>query len=68
MLPCLGRPDDIVVADPDPALREMLVRERDKMAERIAFLESNRDALTRYIEVMDRLDGRLTSDTMGDGC
>ena len=54
MLPCLGRPQEIVVADPDPVLREMLVRERDRMAERIAFLEQNREALTRYIEAMDQ--------------
>jgi DNA-binding transcriptional MerR regulator len=54
MLPCLDQPQDIVVANPDPELREILVRERARMAERISFLEHNLDALTRYIEAMDR--------------
>jgi DNA-binding transcriptional MerR regulator len=54
MIPCLNQPRDIFVADPDPELRELLVRERDKMTERITFLEQNRDALTRYIDAMDR--------------
>jgi DNA-binding transcriptional MerR regulator len=56
MLPCLNQPREIVVADPEPELRELLVTERDKMTERITFLEQNRDALTRYIEAMDRAD------------
>lgn len=54
MLPCLDQPQDIVVADPDPELRKTLVRERERMAERISLLEHNLDALTRYIEAMDR--------------
>lgn len=54
MLPCLDQPQDIVVADPDPELRKTLVRERERMAQRIALLEHNLDALTRYIEAMDR--------------
>lgn len=54
MLPCLDQPREIVVVDPDPGLREVLAHERDKMSERIKFLEHNRDALTRYIEAMDR--------------
>lgn len=54
MLPCLDQPQDIVVADPDPELRRILVRERERMAERISLLEHNLDALTRYIEAMDR--------------
>ena len=58
MLPCLDQPQDIVVADPDPELREILVRERERMAERIALLEHNRDALTRYIAAMDRSTGQ----------
>ncbi|WP_454853839.1 MerR family transcriptional regulator [Promicromonospora soli] len=55
MLPCLDQPQDIVVTDPDPELREILARERERMTERIAFLQHNRDALTRYIEAMDRI-------------
>jgi DNA-binding transcriptional MerR regulator len=54
MLPCLDQPQDIVVANPDPELREILVRERERMTERISLLEHNRAALTRYIEAMDR--------------
>lgn len=54
MLPCLNDTDATVVADPDPELRELLVEQRDKMTERISFLEQNRAALTRYIEAMDR--------------
>jgi DNA-binding transcriptional MerR regulator len=58
MLPCLDQPQDIVVANPDPELRKILVRERERMAGRIALLEHNRDALTRYIAAMDRSAGR----------
>jgi DNA-binding transcriptional MerR regulator len=54
MLPCLNQPQEIVVADPDPELREMLVRERDRMTERIALLEHHCKALTQYIAAMDR--------------
>lgn len=56
MLPCLDQPQRIVVRDPDPALRELLVRERDRMEERIAFLERSHEALARYIEAMDRAE------------
>lgn len=58
MLPCLDQPQDIVVANPDPELRKILVHERERMAERIALLEHNRDALTRYIAAMDRSAGQ----------
>lgn len=54
MLPCLNNTEATVVADPDPELRKVLVEQRDKMTERISFLEQNLDALTRYIEAMDR--------------
>lgn len=54
MLPCLNDTSGTIVADPDPELRAMLVEQRDKMVERIAFLGQNRDALTRYIDAMDR--------------
>lgn len=53
MLPCLNQGSRIVVADPDPELKELLIAQRDKMSERIACLEQNRDALTAYIEAMD---------------
>lgn len=54
MLPCLDQPQRIVVSNPDPELRDLLVRERDRMAERIAFLERSRESLIEYIEAMDR--------------
>jgi DNA-binding transcriptional MerR regulator len=54
ILPCLGQPDNLVVADPDPELRMLLVEQRDKMAERIAVLTQNLEALTHYIKAMDR--------------
>ena len=54
MLPCLNQPQEIVVTDPDPELREILVRERDRMTERIALLEHHCQALTQYIAAMDR--------------
>jgi DNA-binding transcriptional MerR regulator len=53
VLPCLHQ-EEIVVENADPRLRAMLVEQRDKMTERIAILEQNRDALTRYISAMDR--------------
>jgi DNA-binding transcriptional MerR regulator len=56
VLPCLTEPQEIVVADADPELRELLVSERDKMTARISVLEQNREALTRYIEAMDRAE------------
>ena len=53
ILPCLNQSQEIFVRDPDPQLRMMLVDQRNAMVERIAFLEQNRDALTRYIAAMD---------------
>jgi DNA-binding transcriptional MerR regulator len=60
MLPCLHQPQEIVVADADPELREMLVRERDRMTERIALLEHHSHTLTRYIAAMDRSTAATT--------
>ncbi|EWS80919.1 MerR family transcriptional regulator [Brachybacterium phenoliresistens] len=57
MLPCLDGTQATIVADPDPELRALLVEQREKMTERISFLEQNRDALTRYIEAMDAAQG-----------
>lgn len=54
ILPCLNQPQEIIVQDPDPELRRRLVDQRDAMIERIAILEQNRDALTRYIAAMDQ--------------
>lgn len=53
ILPCLDRPQTIVVSDPDPELRDTLVRERDRMTQKIDLLVQNRDSITRYIQAMD---------------
>lgn len=55
ILPCLNQPQEIHVRNPDPELRMTLVAQRDAMIERIASLEQNRDALTRYIAAMDQV-------------
>ncbi|AOS61824.1 MerR family transcriptional regulator [Actinoalloteichus hymeniacidonis] len=56
MLPCLNQPQEIVVADPDPRLRAILERERDRMTEKIGFLADNRDRISRYIEALERAE------------
>lgn len=53
ILPCLDQPQKIVVADPDPELRELLMHERARMSQKIDLLTQNRDALTRYIDALD---------------
>ena len=53
ILPCLDKPQAIVVRDADPQLRELLVQERDRMSAKIKFLSHNRDAITRYISALD---------------
>ncbi|WP_104182307.1 MerR family transcriptional regulator [Arthrobacter sp. B0490] len=54
ILPCLDKPQTIVVNDPDPELRELLAHERDRMSVKIDFLIQNRDAITRYIDALDQ--------------
>lgn len=56
MLPCLHQSQDIVVENPDPELRELLERERDRMTEKIEFLAHNRDAISRYIDALGRAE------------
>ncbi|MBT1544422.1 MerR family transcriptional regulator [Curtobacterium aurantiacum] len=53
VLPCLDKQQAIVVSNVEPGLRDMLVEERDRMAQKIDFLIQNRDALTAYIEALD---------------
>jgi DNA-binding transcriptional MerR regulator len=53
ILPCLGQPQTIVVSNADPALRALLVEQRDRMKRNIEFLVHNHEALTRYIEALD---------------
>nr|WP_228506622.1 MerR family transcriptional regulator [Plantibacter sp. VKM Ac-2880] len=61
MLPCLDQSQEIVVTDPDPELKAVLVREHERMAERILFLQHSHEALTRYLEAMDVADGHPRS-------
>ncbi|MFC7343958.1 MerR family transcriptional regulator [Saccharopolyspora griseoalba] len=56
MLPCLNQSQDIVVPNPDPELRELLERQRDRMTEKIEFLAHNRDAIARYIDALGRAE------------
>jgi DNA-binding transcriptional MerR regulator len=53
ILPCLTESQEIIVRDPDPELRVVLINQRDAMIERIATLGQLSDALTRYIAAMD---------------
>ncbi|WP_445442380.1 MerR family transcriptional regulator [Clavibacter sp. km1a] len=53
ILPCLDQPQTIVVRNAEPGLRDLLTRERDRMAEKIDFLMQNRDAITSYIAALD---------------
>lgn|SRR5688572_10804550 len=53
ILPCLDQEQAIVVRNIEPGLRDLLVQERDRMTQKIAFLTSNRDALSRYIAAVD---------------
>ncbi|MEI5674691.1 MULTISPECIES: MerR family transcriptional regulator [unclassified Nocardioides] len=53
ILPCLGKPQEIVVENSDPALRELLAQERDRMDEKIRFLTHNRDAITSYLQALE---------------
>ncbi|WP_114558423.1 MerR family transcriptional regulator [Desertihabitans aurantiacus] len=54
ILPCLGKPQVIVVEDADPELREILAEERDRMTEKIRFLTHNRDAIDSYLDALDQ--------------
>ncbi|WP_050056994.1 MerR family transcriptional regulator [Pseudarthrobacter siccitolerans] len=58
ILPCLDQEQAIVVRNIEPGLRDLLVQERDRMTQKIAFLTSNRDALSRYIAAVDVRAGR----------
>jgi DNA-binding transcriptional MerR regulator len=54
ILPCLGKPQVIVVEDADPELHDILAKERDRMSEKIRFLTQNRDAIDSYLEALDK--------------
>jgi DNA-binding transcriptional MerR regulator len=52
ILPCLGSPDSIEVADAAPELIADLERERERMDARIRCLTRNRDAISSYLDVV----------------
>jgi DNA-binding transcriptional MerR regulator len=54
ILPCLGKPQTIVVENAEPGLQAILAEERDRMDEKIHFLTHNRDAITSYLEALER--------------
>jgi DNA-binding transcriptional MerR regulator len=54
ILPCLGQPQNIVVQNADPGLHDLLAAERDRMTEKIDFLIHNRDAISGYLEALER--------------
>ena len=58
ILPCLDKPQTIVVENAEPGLRELLTTERDRMSEKIDFLIQNRDAISRYIDAIDAASER----------
>jgi DNA-binding transcriptional MerR regulator len=60
ILPCLGRPQTIVVEDADAGLYDLLESERDRMSEKIEFLAQNRDAITEYLAALKRASGTAT--------
>ncbi|MDX3097918.1 MerR family transcriptional regulator [Streptomyces sp. ME01-24h] len=55
VLPCLAEPQgDITFDNPEPDFIAALARERDRMSERVEVLTKNRDALTAYLEALER--------------
>ena len=62
ILPCLGQPQTIVVENAEPGLFDLLETERDRMSEKIDFLEHNRDAITSYLRALE-LAGSQSPDT-----
>ncbi|OZC74021.1 MerR family transcriptional regulator [Rhodococcus sp. 06-462-5] len=66
ILPCLGKPQELVVENADPALYALLVDERDRMNDKIDFLTHNRDSITSYLDAMARAAPQILS-TARDG-
>lgn len=50
LLPCLDTPWTIYCPDPTLEMLALLETERERMSERIACLERNRDAISAYLE------------------
>jgi DNA-binding transcriptional MerR regulator len=52
ILPCLGRPRDIMFGDATPDMIATLERERDAIDARVRCLSRNRDAITDYLDAI----------------
>lgn len=52
ILPCLNRPDSILVEDVAPSTIALLEEERARMDSRIECLLKNRDAISRYLDAV----------------
>lgn len=56
ILPCLTGPRSLVFDDATPEMLATLELERDRMTERIACLQRNRDAISAYLAEICRLN------------
>jgi DNA-binding transcriptional MerR regulator len=65
ILPCLGKPQTIVVENADPALQAVLAKERDRMDEKIHFLTHNRNAISSYLEALEEAAGTTSERRTG---
>jgi DNA-binding transcriptional MerR regulator len=65
ILPCLGKPQTIVVENADPALQAVLAKERDRMDEKIHFLTHNRNAISSYLEALEEAAGTTSGPRRG---
>jgi DNA-binding transcriptional MerR regulator len=65
ILPCLGKPREIVVDDADPELLVLLARERDRMTARIDFLTRNRDAIDSYMDAVSETSSERSTVSAG---
>ncbi|MBF6353174.1 MerR family transcriptional regulator [Nocardia higoensis] len=54
ILPCLDKPRSIHFSDATPEMLALLRAERDKLSDRIAVLIRNRDAMSEYLEEVER--------------
>ncbi|WP_040795916.1 MerR family transcriptional regulator [Nocardia higoensis] len=54
ILPCLDKPRSIHFPDATPEMLALLRTERDKLSERIAVLIRNRDAMSEYLDEVER--------------
>ena len=60
ILPCLNRPDSILVEDVAPSTIALLEEERARMDSRIECLLKNRDAISRYLDAVTAVTAMAT--------